>query len=101
MKVAGRLSALAVFCALSVSTGVVFAQAKMPQGEFVCQVKDVDGETRFVGIQASDLSRVQEIAQGKSKWAVPAGRELVECINPKTQTFKSRSAQKQYREDVR
>ena len=43
MNIAGRWSALAVFCVLSVSTGLVFAQAKMPQGEFVCQVKDVDG----------------------------------------------------------
>lgn len=101
MKLAGRLSALAVVFALFVATSIVFAQAKMPPGEFVCQVKDADGEMRFVGIQASDLDRAKEIAQGKSKWAVPAGRELVECINPNTQTFKNRTAQNQYREDVR
>jgi len=101
MNIAGRWSALAVFCVLSVSTGLVFAQAKMPQGEFVCQVKDVDGETRFVGIQASDVNRAKAIAEGKSKWEVPAGREVVECIDPNTQTFRQREAQKQYREDVR
>lgn len=39
----------------------------------MCQVEDADGVIRFVGIQAATLRNAQDIVQGKSKWAVPAG----------------------------
>ena len=96
-----RVSFAVALCALTTFAGGAFAQAKMPQGQFMCQVEDADGVTRFIGIQAATLRDAQHIVQGKSKWAVPAGRELVECIEPDKQSFKSRKAQKQYTQDVR
>mgnify|MGYP003625966272 CR=1 FL=1 len=97
----GRKGLAAALCALISYTGGVFAQAKMPQREFVCQVEDADAVTRFIGIQAATLEAAQDIAQGKSKWPVPAGRVLIECIDPRAETFKSGQAQKAYTEEVR
>lgn len=96
-----RLGSIAALCALLAGSGSVFAQGKLPQGQFVCQVEDANSVTRFIGVQADSIEDAEDIVQGKSKWPVPAGRSLIECITPDTQRFKSGKAQKAYMEEAR
>lgn len=101
MTVLGRAGFTAALCALATISGGVFAQATMPQGQFVCQVEDADAVTRFIGVQAATLKAAQDIVEGRSKWPVPADRKLIECIDPDVETFKSTKAQKAYMEEAR
>ena len=101
MTVTGRVKFAAALFALITYTGGVFAQEMMPQGQFVCQIEDADGLTRILGVQADTLLEARNTLQGKTKWKVPAGQVVIECIDPRTQTFKSRDAQKAYMEELR
>lgn len=89
-----------LFCVATISGGVL-AQAEMPVGQFVCHVELPDGTTEFAGVQAADLEAAQRILEGRSRWSVPAGWKLIECIDPASEDFSSATASRAYAEDVR
>lgn len=90
-----------VFLSVSTISGGALAQANMPAGQYVCQVELPGGKTEFVDVQASELKAAEDILEGKSKWSVPSGWRLVECIDPVRERFSSSKAAKAYNEQVR
>lgn len=101
MTVFGRAGVTAALCALAIVSGGVLGQTTMPEEVFVCQVEEADGVTRFIGVQTLTRKAAEDIVEGRSRLQVPAGRKLIECIDPDQETFKSAKAQRDYMEELR
>ncbi len=99
MRICNRFYPVVLACGV-VFTPAAMAQMPMPQGQFVCQVVEPDGERRFIGVQADSLERARLVVTGEAGPAyaakVPAGRVLEECIDPRSQRFSSKGAQAEY-----
>lgn len=99
MRICDRFYPMVFACGLVFSSGAM-AQVPMPDGQFVCQVTEPDGERHFIGVQADSLERARLVVTGEAgpSYAakVPAGRVLEECIDPRSQKFSSKAAQTEY-----